>query len=37
LEELALLAEQTGFEIIETFHSDGENERLGLYQIWKRV
>jgi 2-polyprenyl-3-methyl-5-hydroxy-6-metoxy-1,4-benzoquinol methylase len=37
LEELALLAKQTGFEIMETFRSDGENGRLGIYQIWKIV
>ena len=33
LAELALLA---GFEVIETFYSDGENKRLGLYQVWKK-
>ena len=32
LEELASLA---GFEVVETFLSDGENQRLGLYQVWK--
>jgi len=35
--ELADLAKASGFEIIETFYSDGENKRLSLYQIWKRV
>ena len=35
-EELAGLAAQSGFEIVDTFESDGENGRLGLYQIWKK-
>lgn len=34
--ELAGLAGQCGFRIIETFFSDGENGRLGLYQVWAR-
>jgi tRNA (uracil-5-)-methyltransferase TRM9 len=33
--ELADLARQTGFKVQETFYSDGENQRLGLYQIWQ--
>ncbi len=33
--ELADLAATAGFEIIETFHSDGESGRLGLYQVWR--
>jgi tRNA (uracil-5-)-methyltransferase TRM9 len=33
-EELARLAEVSGFEILETFESDGEGGRLGLYQVW---
>lgn len=33
--ELAKLAEAAGFEIMETFLSDGENSRLGLYQVWQ--
>lgn len=33
--ELAELAAQAGFEIIESFLSDGENSRLGLYQVWQ--
>ncbi len=33
--ELADLAAQAGFEVVETFLSDGENARLGLYQVWK--
>jgi SAM-dependent methyltransferase len=35
--ELADLAHASGFEVLETFYSDGENKRLGLYQVWKRV
>lgn len=34
-EELAELAAQSGFEISETYESDGEGGRLGLYQVWK--
>ncbi len=34
--ELAKLARSTGFTIDESFYSDGENGRLGLYQVWKR-
>lgn len=34
--ELIELAKASGFEIVETFYSDGENKRLGLYQIWKK-
>ena len=37
LQELETLALETGFEIIESFHSDGEGDNLGLYQIWKRL
>jgi len=33
--ELKELAEATGFEITETFYSDGEGGNLGLYQVWK--
>ena len=35
--ELVELAKTSGFEIIETFYSDGENKRLSLYQIWRKV
>ena len=35
--ELAILAHQSGFSIIEFFASDGENNRLGLYQVWQHV
>ncbi len=34
--ELAELAKASRFEIAETFYSDGENKRSGLYQIWKK-
>ncbi len=34
--ELKGLADETGFEIIETFYSDGEGGRLGLYQVWEK-
>lgn len=34
-EELANLAEETGFTVAETFESDGEGGRLGLYQRWE--
>jgi SAM-dependent methyltransferase len=33
--ELSMLAHEAGFEIGETFYSDGETGNLGLYQIWK--
>lgn len=36
LEELADLAARTGFEVRETFESDGEGGRLGLYQVWRK-
>ena len=35
--ELAALAEENGFKVVDTFLSDGEGSKLGLYQIWKRV
>ncbi|MEI7847608.1 MAG: class I SAM-dependent methyltransferase [Chloroflexota bacterium] len=34
-QELETLAHRTGFQVKETFCSDGENNRLGLYQIWE--
>jgi 2-polyprenyl-3-methyl-5-hydroxy-6-metoxy-1,4-benzoquinol methylase len=34
--ELAALAKETGFTISNTFYSDGEGGRLGLYQIWEK-
>jgi SAM-dependent methyltransferase len=33
--ELAALAAEAGFGVLESFVSDGENGRLGLYQIWE--
>ncbi len=35
--ELAALADQTGFTLLEEFESDGQGGRLGLYQIWRAV
>ena len=35
--ELANLAQAARFEIVDTFYSDGENKKSGLYQIWKRI
>lgn len=35
--ELAALATATGFQVQDTFYSDGENGNLGLYQVWKRL
>jgi len=34
-QELADLAQAAGLSVVETFHSDGEGGRLGLYQIWR--
>ncbi|HNB51067.1 MAG TPA: hypothetical protein PK530_03960, partial [Anaerolineales bacterium] len=36
-DELAKLAQDTGFEVTETFHSDGAEGNLGLYQIWRPI
>jgi tRNA (uracil-5-)-methyltransferase TRM9 len=35
--ELQDLAAASGFRVRETFFSDGENSRLGLYQVWEAV
>lgn len=35
--ELADLAEESGFRIRDTFYSDGEGGRLSLYQVWEPV
>lgn len=35
--ELNALAAATGFQVRETFYSDGENGKLGLYQVWKKL
>lgn len=37
LDELERLAAQSGFSVSETFESDGQGGRLGLYQIWQAV
>jgi SAM-dependent methyltransferase len=34
--ELESLAAAAGFRVREAFRSDGENGRLGLYQVWER-
>jgi tRNA (uracil-5-)-methyltransferase TRM9 len=36
-DELAELAQNSQFKIIDAFESDGEGGRLGLYQIWQAV
>jgi 2-polyprenyl-3-methyl-5-hydroxy-6-metoxy-1,4-benzoquinol methylase len=36
-QELTSLAKQNGFKVFESFRSDGEGAKLGLYQIWKSV
>lgn len=33
--ELAGLAEESGFRVVDTFYSDGQGGRLSLYQIWQ--
>jgi 2-polyprenyl-3-methyl-5-hydroxy-6-metoxy-1,4-benzoquinol methylase len=35
-DELDQAANETGFQVKETFFSDGEGGRLGLYQFWER-
>lgn len=35
--ELVKLAQQSGFQVLETFYSDGENGRLGMYQVWEKA
>lgn len=35
--ELDELARTTGFEVLETFESDGHGGRLGLYQVWRKL
>ena len=34
-QELADLAAETGFRVVESFLSDGAGSRLGLYQVWE--
>ncbi|MDZ4158263.1 MAG: hypothetical protein U1B80_00610 [Anaerolineaceae bacterium] len=36
-QELIALANRNGFEIVQTFESDGEGGRLGLYQVWRAI
>jgi tRNA (uracil-5-)-methyltransferase TRM9 len=36
-QELSELAEASGFQISDSFYSDGEGGRLGLYQVWRPV
>lgn len=36
-EELAELARKTGFEVSETFYSDGVTGDMGLYQVWHKA
>jgi tRNA (uracil-5-)-methyltransferase TRM9 len=33
-ESLETLAHSAGFEVVETYRSDGEGGKLGLYQVW---
>ncbi len=33
--ELAALAAETGFRVVETFYSDGKEGNLGLYSVWE--
>ncbi len=35
--ELNALAAVCRFSVRETFHADGENGRLGLYQVWEKI
>jgi SAM-dependent methyltransferase len=34
-DELTDIADRTGFEILETYYSDGEGGKLGHYQVWQ--
>ncbi len=36
-EELEGLAKESGFSVLEAFHSDGQEGNLGMYQVWQRV
>jgi hypothetical protein len=33
---LEAIARETGFTVLETYHSDGEGGRLGIYQVWEK-
>ena len=37
MNELEELAMSSNFRVVDTFYSDGEGGRLGLYQVWKPV
>ena len=37
VEELESLSISSGFRICQTFHSDGVNGQLGLYQVWESL
>jgi 2-polyprenyl-3-methyl-5-hydroxy-6-metoxy-1,4-benzoquinol methylase len=34
--ELDELAPRTGFRVVDSFYSDGQNHKSGLYQVWER-
>ena len=34
--QLADLARQSGFKVVESFYSDGATGNLGLYQVWEK-
>ncbi len=36
-QELIRLAAESGFQVLESFSSDGEGGRLSLYQVWNRI
>ena len=36
-EELAGLAKSSGFEVVETFYSDGKEGNLAIYQVWQKI
>ncbi len=36
-QELEALAREAGFQIVETFFSDGEGGQLSLYQVWQKT
>ncbi|HEY3476839.1 MAG TPA: methyltransferase domain-containing protein [Anaerolineales bacterium] len=36
-QELADYARASDFKVVDTFYSDGEGGRLGLYQVWKPI
>ncbi len=36
-DELAMLAASSGFAVVETFHSDGKEGNLAVYQTWEKA